>query len=72
MYQRHLISINVQKMILEYIVRVISGPPLNVYNGIIKGIQTSSSDSQTFFFSLKSIEMIYGSTSSLLDMNSAK
>ena len=45
---------------------------LNAYHGISKGIQTNSTDSQTFFFSLKSIEMIYGSTSSLLDMNSAK
>ena len=45
---------------------------LNVYYGISKGIQTSITDSQTFLFSLKRIEMIYGSTSSLLDMNSAK
>ena len=45
---------------------------LNAYYGISKGIQTNFTDSQTFFFSLKSIEMIYGSTSSLLDMNSAK
>ena len=72
MYQRHLISINVQKMILEYIPCSTIKINLNVYYGISKGIQTSITDSQTFLFSLKSIEMIYGSTSSLLDMNSAK